>query len=56
LHEEWKESISVLIRRAIKQIVVIIGTYHTQNFIQYPAAVKLTPYVEEIIGDRQRGF
>jgi hypothetical protein len=35
LHEEWKESVIVPIRRrVIKQIVVIIEAYHFANYIQ----------------------
>jgi len=48
----------LFIRRAIEQIVVIMGTYHMPYTILSTILLlsRLTPYVEEIVGDRQRGI
>jgi len=54
LQEEWKELLIVLfIRRGIKQIVIIIGAYHTATHLQNLSNIllsRLIPYVKEIIG------
>jgi hypothetical protein len=47
------------IRRAIKQIVVIIGAYHFCHQVQKFSIIllsKLTPYADEIIVNCQCGF
>jgi len=48
------------IRRAIEQIVVIIGGYHflpaTYIILSNILLSRITPYAEEIIGDHQCGF
>jgi len=51
-------SLYLFIRRAIEQIVVIMGTYHMPYTILSTILLlsRLTPYVEEIVGDRQRGI
>jgi len=52
------QSLYLSIRRAIKQILLIIEAYqfvkYVQNFIQL-TAVKAAPYAEEIIGNHQCG-
>ena len=52
------QSLYLSIRRAIKQIVVIIEAYHLCQLRTklYPALSMLTPYAEEIIGDHHGDF
>ena len=58
LRDEWKESI--IVRRGIKQIVIIIGAYHycqiRTKFLSNILLSRLTPYAEEVTGDHQCGF
>ena len=58
LPEQWKELIIVSVRGVVKQIVIIIETYHFCQVLTkfYPSSSNITPYVREIIGGCQCGF
>jgi len=49
----------IFIRKAIKQITVIIEAYHFRQQQRISPTIllsRLTPYTEEVIGDCQCGF
>jgi hypothetical protein len=59
LPEEYNESLYLSIRRAIKQIVIIVEISSFADILQILSNVllsRLTPYAEEFIGDHQCGL
>jgi hypothetical protein len=57
LPEEWKELIILCIsKKAIKQVVVIIGAYYICQLHTNLCCEGSTPNAEEIIANHQYGF
>jgi hypothetical protein len=60
LPDQWKESIIVPFRKKVTKLTVIIiiditAINSIQHFVEYPLS-RLSPYVDEIIGDHQCGL